>query len=120
MANEIIVMERSNGKYSFHFMYPIPVADRIEIGGTGTTGAYPVLTPAPTEGTLSLVLTQAEKDAMDAGEAVLKAQTLPIPDGATDAEVLAIARGAYEDFAPGALADYKRRYKYIGRRFDKE
>jgi hypothetical protein len=121
VANEIIVMERGNGAYSFYFFYAIPVASRIEVGGTGTTGQYPVLTP--TSGlpdAVNLVLTQGEKDALDAGEAVLLAKNIAIPDGSNDAEVLALARGVYAANAATALADYTRRFKYIGRRFDKE
>ncbi len=119
MANEIIVMERGNGRYSFYFLYPISVANRIEIGGTGTTGQFPVLTPTsglPDE--VNLVLTQAEKDAIDAGESVCLSKQIAILDGSTDAEVLAAAQGVYQANAAEALTDYTRRFKYIGRRFD--
>ena len=120
MANEIIVMERGNGAFSMYFLYAIPANARIEIGGTGTTGQYPVLTPS--DGlpiAVQLVLTQAEKDSLDAGESVAKQLSLNIPDGYSDAQVLAAAQQTYSGNAPIALEEYTHRYKYIGRRFNK-
>ena len=120
MANEIIVLERGNGRYSFDLLYAIPVNDRIEIGGSGTTGQLVVMTPSSDlAAETALVLTQAEKDALDAGEQVCISKYIAIPEGSTDAEVLALAQGVYAANAAAALDDYRRRYKYIGRRFDK-
>ena len=119
MASEIIVMERGNGSFSMYFLYAIPAASRIEIGGVGVTSQYPVLTPSsglPTA--LSLVLSQTEKDALDAGEAVLVSKQIAIPDDTPDAKVLSLAQGVYAANASQALADYTHRFKYIGRRFD--
>ena len=121
MANEIIVMERGGSAYSFYFLYTIPVASRIEIGGPSTTGQYPVLTPsADLPDAVKLVLLQAEKDALDAGEAVIRTVSIPVADDANDAAVLATAQAHYTSNAAPALSEYTRRYKYIGRRFDKE
>ncbi len=119
VANEIIVFERTNSAYQFYFLYTVPVAQRIEIGGTGATGQYPVLTPSSDlPDAVALVLTLAEKTALDAGEAVIKFVAIPVADDASDADVLATARTNYAAYAPLALAEYQRRYKYIGRRFD--
>jgi len=120
MAGEIIIGERRNGEFSCHFLYSIPANDRIEIGGYGTTGEYPVLTPTSgMDATVLAVLTQAEKDALDAGESVLLNVALPIPEDATDQEVLALMRDYYSGQAQDQLDKYTHRYKYIGRRFDK-
>ena len=121
MANEIIALERSNGSQSFAFLYLIPESERIEIGGAGSGLGYPVPTPAPEAGSvLCSVLSQVEKDALDAGEAVMLSKTLAIPAGTTDAQFLVLVRQVYAANAAKALATYQNRYKFIGRRFDKE
>ena len=121
MANEIIALERSNGSQSFAFLYLIPAAVRIEIGGAGSGLGYPVPTPAPEVGSvLDLVLTAGEKAALDAGESVIVSKTLAIPAGTTDPQFLVLVRGVYAACASQALATYTNRYKFIGRRFDKE
>ena len=119
MANEIIALERSNGSQSFAFYYPIPLAVRIEIGGAGSGLGYPVPTPAPEVGSvLDLVLTAGEKDALDAGEAVMVNRTLTFTPGTTVAQLLTLAQAWYAANVADALAVYTNRYRYIGRRFD--
>jgi len=119
VAQEIIALDRNGTNQQFAFLYAIPPAQRIEIGGTGTTGKFPVLTPTSgMDENLILVLTTAEKSALDAGEAVLMRRSLDISDTSTDAQVLAAAQDFYATTAPIALAEYRTRFKYIGRRFD--
>ena len=120
MANEIIALEKSGTQQSFAFLYTIPEAKRIEIGGEGTTGQFPVMTPtAGLSDVLLLVLDQAEKDALDAGQSVIRNKSFAIPVGTSDAAVLASAQQIYANEAAPALAAYEERYQYIGRRFDK-
>ena len=121
MASEIIALEKSRNNQHFAFYYAIPAGTRIEIGGTGTTGMYPVM--SPTSGMndeLLMVLTTAEKDALDAGEAVVKMVSLAMLPNWTPADVLDNAQQLYAAYAGTALADYESRYEYIGLRFDKE
>jgi len=119
MADEIIALERSGTTQQFAFLYTVPPAKRIEIGGVGTTGQYPVLSPTSgMDETLLLVLSTAEKDALDAGEALLMRRSLDMGEGASDADVLAAAQDFYAHTAPIALAEYETRFRYIGRRFD--
>ena len=121
MANEIIVGERGNGSFQFFFLYTIPPAKLIEIGGTGTTGKYPVLTPTSNLPEYVLdVLTAAEEDSLNAGEKLCWSESVQVADSMTDAEILALAQDLYTSFGVTALAKYAHRYKYIGRRFDKE
>ncbi len=120
MANEIIALHRGNGKQEFVFLYAIPPAKRIEIGGSGTTGKHPVPTPAPTDADdpLYIVLTADERTALDAGEALTLRKSWVIPDGQSDADLLAQAQAFYTSEAPDILDWYETKYKYIGRRFD--
>ena len=121
MANEIIALEKNGNTQTFAFLYAIPPEQRIEIGGVGTTGQYPVMSPTlGIDTVLLLVLTQAEKDALDAGEAVIRNKSFAIPPGSTDAQVLGWAQQVYANETAPALAEYQERYQYIGRRFDKE
>ena len=120
MANEIIVGERGNGSFQFFFLYAVPPASLIEIGGTGTTGKYPVLTPTSSIPEYILdVLTVGEKASLDAGETVLRSESVQVADTITDQEILALAQDLYASFGPTALAKYAHRFKYIGRRFSK-
>ena len=119
MASEIIIGERGNGSVTVHLLYAIPANKRIEIGGTGTTGKYPVISPTSGFPDHVLdVLTQGEKDALDAGEAYLKSKSLNVIEGTTDAQLLTYVRQLYANNAAEALEDYEHRFQYIGRRFD--
>ena len=114
-------MKTSGFRQDFAFLYTIPPTSIIEIGGDGTSGKHPVLTPAPTDADdpLFIMLTTPEKVALDAGEKVLKRHSLDFPDGANGAAVLALSRAAYSDLAASALAEYTDKYAFIGQRFDK-
>jgi len=120
MANEIIALERGNGKQDFVFLYAIPPAKLIEIGGDSTTGKYPVPTPAPDDVTdaLYIVLTEAERTSLDAGESLIRRKSWVIPDGQSDADLLAQAQAFYTSEGPEILEWYETKYKYIGKRFD--
>ena len=120
MAGEIIALEKNGSRMNFAFLYTIPPAYRIEIGGTGTTGTYPV--PTPTFGLsaeLLAVLTSAEKDKLDSGEAVIRPTSFDLTPGQTKAQVIADAQSLYADQAQIALEEYTSRYAYIGLRIDK-
>lgn len=121
MANEIIVLERNGQQQQFAFYYPIPAENRIEIGGESTTGQYPVLSPTSgMSATLLLVLTQPEKDALDAGEAAVVLRSYDIAVGTPPAQVLTYARQMYLAEAPALLAEYLRKFEFVGLRYDKE
>jgi len=126
MADEIIALERhpvgaTSMRQDFAFLYAIPSGDLVEIGGTGTSGKYPVMTPAPTDADdpLYIVLTQQERADLDAGTHVLYRDNVTVLNSANDAAILAILEGLYGTFGPIELQKYKDRYEYIGRRFDK-
>ncbi len=121
MADEIIILE-GNGegdRYSYVFYYPIPANKRIEIGGSGS-GNFPVYSPAPSDPTSVLyqVLTQDERNALDAGEAGLFYGRTTINPAQTPAQQLQSLQDTYAAKGPVLLAEYEARFKYIGQRFD--
>lgn len=122
MANEIKVKSVSNGggqqKFELLFYYTIPVAQRIT---NPLTSSPHVPTPtADMDAETLALLVQAEKDALDAGTAVLEPHTLTIPAGASAATVLAEARASYAGKASNALTVYTARYTHKNKQFDKE
>jgi len=120
MADEIIVLERSGQQQSFAFYYSIPAAIRIEVGGAGS-GVYPVMTPTGSLGDMLLsVLTQDEKDDLDAGAAAVFTKSFMLDPATPEPQLLAYAREMYAAEQAVVLADYQSRYSRIGQRFDKD
>ena len=108
MANEITALER-RANLSVLFYYPIP-------GVLKVTGAVP--TPSAKLPWAS-VFVQAEKDALDAGDAMFHVVQIGMPEGQNAAATLAVLRAKYADLEQRFKDQYQRRYEFAGQRFDK-
>ena len=116
MANEIVALERDGGRYRLAFLYPI--ASPVKVGGSNVVPT-PWPDTDPPDAILDRVLTQGEKDALNAGTALVHFQTTR-EGGKTGASLLAHTRAIYAKLAPVVAARYAARYEHAGKRFDKE
>ncbi len=110
MANEITALDRgSSGNLSAVLYYPIPA--NIKVDG---------VVHSPSEGLpMPGVFTQAEKDALDSGDAMFHVVRVGMADGASSSTVLAELRAKYAALETKFKAEYTRRYEFAGQRFNK-
>ena len=124
MANEITAIEGSGRNYTLLFIASIP--SPIQVGGSNV-----VPTPANENGNpanpstlgpiAEAIVTQPEKDALNAGTAIYGTQNLNVyADGVklTNQQLAARARAIYAAWKAQALADYAARYEFSGIRID--
>ena len=86
MANEITALERRNDTLHLVFFYPIPLAKRKGVA-TPSDGLPPIA---------FAVFSDAEKLALDAGEAFFTVDTIEAPEGMTAPQLAITARARYK------------------------
>jgi len=114
MANEITVIQKdARNRYSLFFLFPISAPRQI------SSGINLVLYPSTgLPSTISSAFSQAEKDALDNGEAGYTMITLTDTEGLTNPQLLAKARSLYSGAKLRFDANYANFYARTGQRFD--
>lgn len=119
MANEIVIVYGGQTVRAI-FLYLIPAGDRVSYtDGAGVTRTV-VPTPAPIDGELAALLTNAEKTALDAGQAAYESVSFQIDPALSAQDNLAAVRALYADRKAEWLAAYADRYDRYAQRFDAE
>jgi hypothetical protein len=118
MADEILVLERSNERQSVFFLFPIAAPVQV-------SGANVVPTPATDElganvlpAIAEAVLTAQEKTDLDAGTLAYATTSFRPPPGATGGDILAKVQARYAVMLAEFNSDYAARYEFAGGRFN--
>jgi hypothetical protein len=115
MANEITVLEGNGAEvYSMLFLYPIAAPKAIN--GTGVN-----VVPTPSSGlpyVATVKLSQAEKDALDAGTSAFEVTTFSRIAGMTTPQLIGLAQALYAARLAEFTARYTERYRYVGVRLN--
>lgn len=111
MAQEIVALEENGGEISALFL--IPITTPKQVGGVNVI-------PTPSAGLPAIaaaVLTQGEKDALDAGTSLFEIRSFR-RQGISGAALLAKVQAVYALAAAEANAAYNTRYALAGSRYD--
>ena len=121
MANEITALEGSRDNYTLFFL--VPIATPIQVGGSNViptpadAGVDDLLPPVA-----AAVITQAERDALNAGTSMWVTRSFRIVDEAglrlTNLQLQTRARELYAVAKVEELAAYNDRYEFSGIRID--
>ena len=111
MANEIVALEEQNGEIGALFL--IPITTPKQVGGVNVV-------PTPSAGLPAIaaaVLTQGEKDALDAGTSLFVTRSF-LRQGIAGAALLAKVQADYALAAAAENAAYNARYALAGNRYN--
>lgn len=115
MANEI-TSGPGDGKGNYPLLFIFPIATPIEWNGTA---ANVIPTPSANLPIWAVdIVTQTEKDSLDAGTSMFYVYSPFRTDGLTGPQMVAQAQALYAQVMTKALAKYENIYKYPGNRID--
>lgn len=116
MANEILALE-GDGDRAYTLLFLFPIAAPVQVTPPGGSAQNVVPTPSATLPPLAaLLLSAAEKNALDAGTLAWQLTTFAPEAGLTGGPLVARVRELYAAQRTAYQAAYQARYRYIGQR----